>query len=164
MHSIVFDIKRLHLTGQRHMLAALKWHGLTPARFDVLRLVMMGVRRQSDICRALGLARSTVSRMLTAMERRGLIRRTARAPQRAPKRVRMTHQIYRRFIRLFQESRVALEAAVRHGVGIPAHALVHYFRFAARASTLLGQSRYHLGDRADGTVLYESWEFDIGVD
>lgn len=87
IHNILFWMKRLYLRGRQHQINLLRFFGLTPARLEVMRMLLDGYRTQPGLGRALGVSRSTLSRMLIAMESRGLVVRTARATQRARKRV-----------------------------------------------------------------------------
>ena len=75
MHRVFFGIKRAHLCVLALTRPYLVGAGLTPARFDLLRVVSAepeGVR-QSTLVDLLGVARSVVSRMLKAMQLLGLI-------------------------------------------------------------------------------------------
>ena len=112
MLELLFSFKRVYLTGQRHLIAALRAYGLTPARLDVMRMVLEGIRTQRDLRRALGIARSTISRMLTSMEKRGLIVRTSRAPQRATKRVAIAAGVEQRIREALDLLRPAVAAAL----------------------------------------------------
>lgn len=75
MHTLSFALKRAHLsTLARHKPLAARFD-LTPARFDVMVVILErgGGCGQSDIFLSLGLSPSTVSKMLKAMEARGLV-------------------------------------------------------------------------------------------
>src|SRR5688500_12911650 len=84
MHAVFFGTKRVHLevvwrlTGP--MLAACGC-GLTPARFDMMRLVHLRAHGvlQSSLKWMLGVSGSTVSRMLRSLEKLGMITRTTDA-------------------------------------------------------------------------------------
>lgn len=93
MHELLFDQKRTYWSTQAELLRWLKEHGLTPARLEVLRLIEMGYATQAALRQALGIARSTMSRMLTAMEKRGQLVRTASAPQRARKHLSVPRRV-----------------------------------------------------------------------
>src|SRR5690348_15988419 len=88
MHALTFALKRAHLKNvafAKGLLWALP--GMTPARFDLLCILRRAVmnepgwkrldaaRSQADLCRDLGLHRSTVSKMLLRLEEMGWIRR-----------------------------------------------------------------------------------------
>lgn len=86
-HEIFFGFKRIYLTARQRYTELLDRHGVTPARLDVLRLLLEQDLWQRDLQQLLGIASSTLSRMLVAMERKGLIVRRSSAAQRRPKRV-----------------------------------------------------------------------------
>jgi DNA-binding MarR family transcriptional regulator len=82
MHQIFFGVKRVHLLNLRLSRARLRefrcFHAVTPARFDMLRIVHVhdveGVSvPQANIRELLGVSGATVSRMLKALERLGYI-------------------------------------------------------------------------------------------
>ncbi len=78
MDDLLFAFKRAHLAGNRFALKVLAKYGLTPARFDLMRLIY--ARRdfsigQSYLRARLGIARSTLCRMLRALQRLGWIER-----------------------------------------------------------------------------------------
>ena len=80
MDPLFLSTKRAHWTCVRYGLPLLAKHGLTPARFDVLREIFErpGMRAdQAWVRQALGVARSTLSRMLRVLEKLGLVARTA---------------------------------------------------------------------------------------
>lgn len=77
MHDLMFRFKRAHLSAVAFGKLLLRKFGLTPARFDVLYVVVSngnGVL-QSDIWEALGLHRSTISKMCKRLEELGLVER-----------------------------------------------------------------------------------------
>jgi DNA-binding MarR family transcriptional regulator len=71
MDDIFFGVKRSHLAVNRWALLKLKEFGVTPARFDLMR-VLYGNRtfsmQQSWLRAQLGVARATISRMLKALD------------------------------------------------------------------------------------------------
>jgi len=78
MHETMFRLKRAHLRAVEIAKPLAQKFGLTPAWFDVLSVVKhraWELVHQADIAAALGLAKSTVSKMLQRMEARGLVRR-----------------------------------------------------------------------------------------
>lgn len=76
MNAIFFGLKRAYHGTLRTTRRALARLGLTPARFDLLYIVAHAADvAQSDLRRALGVAASTVSRMLRSLEDLGLIQR-----------------------------------------------------------------------------------------
>jgi DNA-binding MarR family transcriptional regulator len=79
MHRIFFSVKRVHLRVVEESKALLRRFGLTPARFDLLRIIYEyephGIP-QSEIRLLLGVSATTVSRMLIALEALGFVERT----------------------------------------------------------------------------------------
>ena len=68
-----FGVKRAHLAVNWWALRKLKEFGITPARFDLMRLVFSRRHRwaQSELRRQLGVARATISRMVRALIKLG---------------------------------------------------------------------------------------------
>ncbi len=97
-----FVVKRAHHATLKFARPVLAEFGLTPARFDLLyALTERGIdNTQMALRRALGVARATISEMLSALERIGLIAR-ARDRDRRTWRVALT-----------ERGRAALDAAV----------------------------------------------------
>jgi len=92
MDAVIFSNKRAHLAGQRLVRALLKGSELTPARFDLmlaLRHAGIGLK-QSALWRQLGVVRSVVSEMLSALVRVGFVRRDRAAHDRRTWLVRLT--------------------------------------------------------------------------
>jgi len=77
MDDIFFGVKRSHLALNRWALLKLREFGVTPARFDLMRLIFVRNfrRSQMDLRRKLGVARATISRMMKALEKLGWITR-----------------------------------------------------------------------------------------
>ncbi len=79
MDPVFFTIKRAYYATLRLTRRALAAMGLTAARFDLLdALYKLGTRTihlQSQLRRALGVARSTISRMMRSLEQLGLVTR-----------------------------------------------------------------------------------------
>jgi DNA-binding MarR family transcriptional regulator len=78
MHRIFFSVKMVHLRVIEIGKRMLEEYGLTPARFDMLRVVFAhehGVL-QSRMIALLGVSGATVSRMLKALEELGFVTRT----------------------------------------------------------------------------------------
>ena len=78
MHQVFFSVKRVHLRVVEIGKKLLKRFGLTPARFDLLRVVDAHHPRpvlQSKICALLGVSAATVSRMLISLEKLGFVER-----------------------------------------------------------------------------------------
>jgi len=93
MDDLLFAYKRVHLAGNRNALKLLLAFGVTPARFDLMR-ILYGNRTfsmtQSWLRGELGVARATVSRMLMALEKLGLVERKTDEYDRRTKRVTLT--------------------------------------------------------------------------
>ncbi|MEZ4259524.1 MAG: MarR family transcriptional regulator [Polyangiaceae bacterium] len=148
MLELLFSFKRVYLTGQRHLIAALRAYGLTPARLDVMRMVLEGIRTQRDLRRALGIARSTISRMLTSMEKRGLIVRTSRAPQRATKRVAIAAGVEQRIREALDLLRPAVAAALATVLHLGPHAACRFYNQATELEYVLLSARIDWADRS----------------
>jgi DNA-binding MarR family transcriptional regulator len=92
MHMAFFALKRAYQGTLRLTRVALAEMGLTAARFDML-FALQEYRRgllQSSLLRVLGVGRTTVSRMLGALEKLGLVKRTIVKRDRRRKRVELT--------------------------------------------------------------------------
>jgi DNA-binding MarR family transcriptional regulator len=78
MHELFFGLKRAFHGTLRMTRIALASLGLTPARFDMLYIVLKerSMMSQRDLQRALGVAAATVSRMLKSLEKLGFVERT----------------------------------------------------------------------------------------
>ena len=79
MHQIFFSIKRVHLRVVEIGRMLLKKYGLTPARFDMLRIIDVHGPEpvpQAKIRVLLGVSAATVSRMLISLEKLGFVERT----------------------------------------------------------------------------------------
>jgi DNA-binding MarR family transcriptional regulator len=78
MHAAFFALKRAYHSTLRLTRAGLTELGLTAARFDML-FALGEYRRgllQGSLIRVLGVGRTTVSRMLAALEKLGFVKRT----------------------------------------------------------------------------------------
>ncbi len=79
MDPVFFSIKRAYYATLKLTRRALRAMGLTAARFDLLdalyRLGTRCVHLQSNLRRGLGVARSTISRMMISLEQLGLVTR-----------------------------------------------------------------------------------------
>ena len=95
MDDLLFAYKRVHLAGNRRASMLLAAFEITPARFDLLRM-LYGDRTfsmsQSWLRAQLGVARATVSRMLKALEKLGLVERKPDEWDRRTKRVTLTYE------------------------------------------------------------------------
>lgn len=76
MHVLYFDLKRAFQGTLKVNRPLLERHGITPARFDLLYCIhkeKYGVLRQSEVRKALGVARPTTSRMVRSLVELGLV-------------------------------------------------------------------------------------------
>jgi len=75
VHELAFGLKRAHLCAVAEGKWNLKKCEISPARFDALMVVLRagGKCLQREIWQRLGLARSTICKMLDAMEEKGLV-------------------------------------------------------------------------------------------
>jgi DNA-binding MarR family transcriptional regulator len=79
MDAVIFGAKRAYYATLRYAWPLAAKFGITPARFDVLRCIAETQGRslaQDQLRRTLCVARSTLSRMLRALEELGLVQRT----------------------------------------------------------------------------------------
>lgn len=77
MHPLFFALKRAHLRTLQIETALLHDFGMTPARFDLMRVVFIHRRgvMQWRLRLLLGVSPATVSRMVMSLEKLGLLRR-----------------------------------------------------------------------------------------
>lgn len=78
MHTMFFSIKRVHLRVLHITRGLLRGIDLTPARFDMMRIVELHAEfgvTQGRIIDLLGVSAATVSRMLTSLEDLGFVTR-----------------------------------------------------------------------------------------
>ena len=78
MDPLFLSAKRAHWVCVRYGLPLLAKHGLTPARFEVLRNIYERpgmCADQSWVRKAMGVARATLSRMFRLLEKLGLMKR-----------------------------------------------------------------------------------------
>jgi DNA-binding MarR family transcriptional regulator len=157
MDALLFGLKRAHHATLRFGHEVLGRFGLTPARFDLLFAITTwdsGLVRQSALRRELGVARSTISRMLRSLEQLGFIRRTPRR--------------YTRSVWLTRLGRFVTRRATRHTYrrGLARRAIDHALlartrseRFIARdvLEGTLRSIRRKFGDVAE---LYYPWDPD----
>ena len=75
MDDVLFGIKRAHLAGNCWALGKLREFGVTPARFDLMRMIFDRNFRwaQMELRHALGVSRATISEMVRALVKRGWI-------------------------------------------------------------------------------------------
>lgn len=81
MHHTTFSLKRAHHVTLKVLRPIAAKHDLTPARFDVLNILLLRdlhpqvMPFQAAIARALGLCRSTICKMVKALEKGGFVKR-----------------------------------------------------------------------------------------
>ena len=94
MDDVFFGVKRAHLAVNGWALGRLREFGITPARFDLMRLIYDRNYRwvQSELRARLGVARATISRMLKALERLGWIAREVNPFDRRTRDCVLTHE------------------------------------------------------------------------
>ena len=94
MDDLLFAYKRVHLAGNRHAMLLLRAFELTPARFDLMRILYGNnySRAQSWLRAHLGVARATISKMLQAMEKLGFVEREIDEDDRRTKKVTLTYK------------------------------------------------------------------------
>jgi len=78
MHPIFFSVKRVHLEAVRFIDEIMGYTGLTPARFDLMRILEVHSHGmvQGTVAWLLGVSAPVVSRMVKALEERGYLTRT----------------------------------------------------------------------------------------
>ena len=93
MDDLLFAFKRVHLAGNRNALKLLLAFKVTPARFDLMRILYGNNFSMSQrwLRGQLGVARATISRMLKALEKLGLVERKIDEWDRRTKRVTLTY-------------------------------------------------------------------------
>jgi DNA-binding MarR family transcriptional regulator len=101
---VMFSLKRAHHAAVRAMRWPAKCWGLTPARLDMMYALSTQPHGtpQSWLRQALGVSRTTVSRMLQALEELGLVRRRASDWDRRT-----------RWVELTDEGRARIQGAIR---------------------------------------------------
>jgi DNA-binding MarR family transcriptional regulator len=106
MDPLFLATKRAHWICFRYGLRHLTKHGLTPARFDVLRDIYERPGMSADqawLREVLGVARSTLSRMLRTLEGLGLVERGASTFDRRTRRCTLTYEGRRRVASVLSE-------------------------------------------------------------
>jgi DNA-binding MarR family transcriptional regulator len=154
MDAILFGLKRADQVAIRFGHRVLAPFGLTPARFDMLFAVgRHWSTRQSELRRALGVARSTASRMLGLLERLGWVRRHARR--------------HTRRVELTDAGRALLARTVRKVCGrrLPYRRVAEGIRVGPKSGDFVARDRFEgvlatfrkrFGDRA--TLCYPWYE------
>ena len=113
MDAILFGMKRAHHASLRFGHKVLAPFGLTPARFDTLYALLGYSVRQCELRRVLGVAGSTLSRMLASLERRGWVERGERRHTRRVSLTPLGYELIRRALRRVHTGRVAFRMVAR---------------------------------------------------
>jgi DNA-binding MarR family transcriptional regulator len=116
MHQLFFAVRRAFHCSNQMLSRVLQGYGLTPARFDLLFAIKQFVDGlpQSQLRRLFGVSGPTTSKMLCALEARGLVARTRAPRDRRVLHVRLTalgRRIITRAQRLLRDSGAADLAA-----------------------------------------------------
>ena len=143
MHYVPFALKRAHHVTLKMLRPIAARHDLTPARFDLLNTLFLrdgGPRvfpQQNHIAKALGLCRTTICKMVAALEKAGFVVREVDYYDRRCRRVKLTcygrrcllrvlkairrHEVERRLLRpvcTFERSTRATRFAFISGVAV----------------------------------------------
>ncbi|MEO8877386.1 MAG: MarR family winged helix-turn-helix transcriptional regulator [Polyangiaceae bacterium] len=105
MHFVAFRLKRAHHASLRIARQIASRCALTPARFDLLYALWnhyFDSMSQMALRKILGVARSTVSRMLKSLEDLGIIQRSSDNHDRRTRQVGMTEAGRRQFLELLE--------------------------------------------------------------
>src|SRR5438105_4721085 len=103
MHFMMFAFKRAHLRSLALVRPWLAPSPITPARYDILRLLHEHPNpnfTQRTLARAVGLSGATISRMLKRLEALGLVKRMRAARDGRAKISRLTESGIREFRRV----------------------------------------------------------------
>jgi DNA-binding MarR family transcriptional regulator len=106
MDDLFLATKRAHWVCVRYALRRLFKFGLTPARFDLMREIYERHGKQADqdaLRQRLGVARSTISRMLRVLECLGWIERKTSAFDRRTRTCTLTYEGRRRVASVMSE-------------------------------------------------------------
>ncbi len=150
MHRVFFSVKRVHLRIVEVSKILLRRFHLTPARFDMMRIVLVhaphGVS-QSRIRGLLGVSAATVSRMLVSLEQLGFVERNEWAHDARQLIVTLTELGKKRVTDAMEAvvERGTAERMAQRGVDFDPKAAVPRLRVLHRA---LSSMRRIYGDRA----------------
>jgi DNA-binding MarR family transcriptional regulator len=156
MDAILFGLKRAHHASLRFGHEVLAPFGLTPARFDVMFALHRegGFMAQRQLRRRLGIARSTMARMLVSLERIGLLERSPRQYTRSVQVTRLGAAVIRRAVAYVLGRYVAYRRVAR---AIRLGPRSSHLETRGYLDSLLSKFRQRLGDRA---TLYYPWDPD----
>jgi len=161
MHRVFFSMKRVHLRIVEVSKRLVMRFGLTPARFDMMRIVLIhapdGVA-QAKIRALLGVSAATVSRMLVSLEKLGFIARHEWAHDTRCLIVTLTELGKQRVTEamgaLVEQPKAKSERMAQRGVDFQPKAAVPRLRVLQRA---LAAMRRNYGDSAAFT---DPWRTD----
>jgi len=112
MHVLYFGLKRAFHATLKVNRPLLDRHGITPARFDLLYCIhqrQIDTVLQSEVRKALGVARPTISRMVRSLQKLGLVARGYDCIDRRQKPLRLSvagRKVVRRVLRKLVRSDV----------------------------------------------------------
>lgn len=105
MHALMFQLKRAHLRALAGARALSHRTGLTPARHDLMRAIIAFGSGEDEyqyrLWRALGVSRTTVSRMVRRLIALGLLSRRRAPRDKRTFLVSLTREGHRRLLRAF---------------------------------------------------------------
>lgn len=159
MHRVFFSVKRVHLRIVEVSKTLVRSFDLTPARFDMMRIVLVHAPQgvsQGRIRALLGVSATTVSRMLVALEKLGFITRHQWEHDARQLVVTLTELGRERVTNAMHAlvERGAAERMARRGVDADAKAAVPRLRVLHRA---LASMRRIYGDQA---AFVDPWRTD----
>ena len=155
MDAILFGLKRAHHASLRFGRELLAPYAVTPARFDALFAIhQLRASRQSELRRELGVARSTISRMLRSLEQLGLVERGQRRYSRDIALTLLGRRVMRCAVANIHRARVAYRKVQR---AIRITPSTNSFMARGHLDATLSAFRRKLGDSA---TLYYPWDPD----
>jgi len=161
MNGALFGMKRAHQDAQRVCRRILVGTGMTPARFDLVQVLVRDAayngkvgQFQSALWKTLGVSRATVSRMLGALEKMGLVRRLIMRKDRRLRWVELTRRGAEWFRRARRVGQAPAQRAVARAVAPRARGDATRWWDAvgmklAAFETLLTVVQWRLGGRAE---------------
>lgn len=162
MNHTTFVLKRAHHATLKLLRPIAAKHDLTPARVDVLNILLLRNNRlkimpfQAAIARALGVCRSTICKMVVALEKAGFVQRVlALWGDERCRRIKLTRYGRRCILRILKAIRAreverALNRSVANWALTRAERVVFFHELTLRAKRLA----WGIGDKSV-TTLYE---------
>lgn len=156
MNYLTFALKRAHHVTLKLLRPVAAKHDLTPARFDLLNVLLVRNNKpkimpyQASIARALGVTRSTICKMVVALEKAGFVTRVlAMWGDRRCRRVKLTPYGRRCLLRVLKAIRGgAVDRPLFKGTGRWASTRDERTIFIHELDTLAMRLSWGLGDRA----------------